>query len=779
MKALLGSQDVWDIVENGYIEPTDITTLSQTQRDNLKDSRKKDRKALTLIHQGLDESMFEKVASAQSSKEAWEILENAFKGIAKVKKIRLQTMRGEFEALHMKPTESIDDYFSRVLALVNQMKRYGEKLEDSRVVEKILRSLDSKFDYIVVAIEESKDLESMSVDQLMGTLQAHEEKLKKKVKEESMEQALQTKLTLNENETFRNIRSHSQRGRGRGQSYGRGGYKFFNKEERSQNAYATRGRGRGGNMKQNGRPRYDKSQIKCYNCDKFGHFASECRSTSNKVLERSNFAKEEEEYSTLLLAQKEDACGDSNTWYLDTGASNHMCGRRNMFTELDELVSGNIHFGDESKILVKGKGKISICLKNGKHDFISNVYYVPNMKSNILSLGQLLEKGYDIHMKDHSLLMKDAKGNLVAKVEMSKNRMFPLHISNDIAKCLKSCYKDSSWLWHLRFGHLNFGGLKLLKNKNMVKGLPQIDHMNQLCEGCLFGKQPRKSFPKESNIRAKEPLELIHTDICGPIKPCSLGKSNYFALFIDDYSRKTWAYFLKQKSDVFDAFKKFKAFVENESGYKIKAMRSDRGGEFTSKEFEKFCEENGIHRPLTVPYTPQQNGVVERKNRSLLNMARSMLKSKRIPKEFWAEAVECAVYLANRSPTRSVWNKTPEEAWCGRKPCITHLRVFGSLAYAHVPDQRRSKLDDKSEKYIFIGYDSRSKGYKLYNPINGKVVISRDVEFDEENTWDWSTQEDDYNFLPFYEEEEESNDVQEEPTSPTPLSPSNTHQESP
>ena len=112
MKELLGSQDVWDIVENGYIEPIDITTLSQTQRDNLKDSRKKDRKALTLIHQGLDESMFEKVASAQSSKEAWEILENAFKGIDKVKKIRLQTTRGEFEALHMKSTESIDDYFS-------------------------------------------------------------------------------------------------------------------------------------------------------------------------------------------------------------------------------------------------------------------------------------------------------------------------------------------------------------------------------------------------------------------------------------------------------------------------------------------------------------------------------------------------------------------------------------------------------------------------------------------------------------------------------------------
>ncbi|KAM2045153.1 hypothetical protein ACFX1T_009386 [Malus domestica] len=312
-----------------------------------------------------------------------------------------------------------------------------------------------------------------------------------------------------------------------------------------------------------------------------------------------------------------------------------------------------------------------------------------------------------------------------------------MNIQNDVAKCLKICYKDISWLWHLRFGHLNFGGLELLSKKEMVRGLPCISHPDQVCEGCLLGKQFRKSFPKESTTRAQKPLELIHTDVCGPIKPSSLGKNNYFLLFIDDFSRKTWVYFLKQKSEVFGAFKKFKAAVEKESGCKIKAMRSDRGGEFTSKKFQEFCEANGIRRPLTVPRSPQQNGVAERKNRTILDMARSMLKSKRLPKELWAEAVACAVYLSNRSPTRSVWGKTPQEAWSGRKPGISHLRVFGSIAHVHVPDERRAKLDDKSEKFIFIGYDSNSKGYKLYNPNNGKTVISRDVTFDEEEEWDF------------------------------------------
>ena len=158
--------------------------------------------------------------------------------------------------------------------------------------------------------------------------------------------------------------------------------------------------------------------------------------------------------------------------------------------------------------------------------------------------------------------------------------------------------KDSSWMWHLRLGHLNFGGLRLLAKKNMVKGLPFVQHLDQFCEGCIFGKHSRRSFPQESFSRAKEPLELVHTDLCGPIKPSSFGNNNYFLLFIDDFSRKTWVYFVKEKSEVFGVFKRFKAFVERESGYYIKALRSDRGGEFTSKEFRDFCNNNGIRRPF-------------------------------------------------------------------------------------------------------------------------------------------------------------------------------------
>ena len=190
---------------------------------------------------------------------------------------------------------------------------------------------------------------------------------------------------------------------------------------------------------------YDKSQTQCYNCKKIVHYALECRFTKNRVEEESNYMEQKDEkFETVLLARGGNEGSQENTWYLDTGASNHMCEKRSMFVDLDESISGNVSFGDNSKTHVKGKGKILIRLKDGGHEFISNVYYVPNMKNNILSLGQLLKKSYDIHMKDSSLSIRDGRNNLITKVSMSRNRMFLLNIQNDVAKCLKACYIDAS-----------------------------------------------------------------------------------------------------------------------------------------------------------------------------------------------------------------------------------------------------------------------------------------------------------------------------------------------
>lgn len=172
-------------------------------------------------------------------------------------------------------------------------------------------------------------------------------------------------------------------------------------------------------------------------------------------------------------------------------------------------------------------------------------------------------------------------------------------------------------------------------------------------------------------------------------------------------------YFLKHKSDVLSNFKKFKFLVEKQSGYELKGLRIDRGGEFTSNAFEKCCEVSGIWRQLTASYTPQQNEVAERKNKSLVEMAKCMLKVKNLLNYLWAEAVNTTTYILNRSPTMALHNQTPFEAWNGWKPKVSHLKVLGCISSVHTPSQKRSKLDDNSVKYIFVGYTVNTKGYRF------------------------------------------------------------------
>lgn len=216
---------------------------------------------------------------------------------------------------------------------------------------------------------------------------------------------------------------------------------------------------------------------------------------------------------------------------------------------------------------------------------------------------------------------------------MAPNKLFPLDLSTVGSLALVTSEKSASWLWHLRYGHLHQQGLKLLNSKGMVYGLPEIESID-LCEGCIYGKQHRKLFPSSGAWRASHLLELIHMDVCEPMQIASLGGNKYFLLITGDYIRMSWVYFLENKREVFAQFKMFKVKAENQSGLKIKTLRTDNGGEFVSEEFNHFCDENGIHRALTTPYTPEQNMVAEWKNRTVVEMARSMLKEKNLPNQF-------------------------------------------------------------------------------------------------------------------------------------------------
>ena len=707
MQLLFEYQELWTVVSEGIVGPADAVTT------------RKDLKARFYINQSLDPMIFEKIAHATSAKGAWDILMNTYRGVEKVKKVRLQTMRRQLELLQMTKTEKVADYFSRTLVLVNQMKSNGETISDVQIMEKILRTLNSKFEYKVTAIEESKDLETMMLDELMGSLQAHEQRLDEK-SEIEVEEALQSQLSLkkNKDETQRSSKSRQW------------GQNSYNRKGGASSSSQGIGRGSNNNNNNNTNQR-NKSQVQCFNCKKFGHYRTECRSRKQDF--QANVAEDGSE--TLLLACNMAEDGAKNNWFLDSGCSNHMCGEKEMFTQLDESFTSSVKFGNDTTVPVMGKGKISITLKDGSQNAISDVLFVPNLHKNLLSVGQLSEKGYDIRIHEGICTINSAHKGLIAKVKMSQNRLFPLLINSDSLPCFSSVICDENWLWHMRFGHVNFGSLKQLASRKMVSGLPSINSPDKVCETCVLGKKHRDPFPIEKAWRASKPLELVHSDLCSVEVP-SNGNSRYFITFIDDFSRKAWVYFLQQKSDACDAFKRFKANVEKQCGRSIKTLRTDRGTEYIV--CDGFLQKHGINHQMTARYTPQQNGVAERKNRTVMDMVRCMLHLKNLPKGFWGDAVACAFYLLNRCPTRSVLGKTPQEAWTRRKPSIGHLRVFGCICYAHVPDVLRKKLDDKAEKCIFLGYSQMTKGYKLYNPVSRKVIISRDVTFDEQGCWDWS-----------------------------------------
>jgi transposase InsO family protein len=220
---------------------------------------------------------------------------------------------------------------------------------------------------------------------------------------------------------------------------------------------------------------------------------------------------------------------------------------------------------------------------------IEDVYFIPEMKNNILSAEQLMEKGFEIFMKNQTLHLKDKQERQIARVEMGENRMFKLNLRRIEEKCLKVNKEDEAWIWHMSFRHLGYNVLRDLVKKKSVQVLSNLEFEKKFCEGCVIGKQMRRSFEK-SQYQAKRPLELIHIDICGPITQGSFSGKRYFITFIDDFFRKCWVYFLKEKSEAFEIFKKFKVMVEKSTGYYVRALRSYIGGEHLSNEFNAYCE---------------------------------------------------------------------------------------------------------------------------------------------------------------------------------------------
>ena len=387
---------------------------------------------------------------------------------------------------------------------------------------------------------------------------------------------------------------------------------------------------------------------------------------------------------------------------------------------------------DGSRILVVAIGVCNLCFES-RVLILEDCLYVPNVRRNLISATYLGKHGYCVILKDNAVIKKGkmfiCSGNIVYGLYIltpDKHVLYNYELNNDShVKSLKKKFPSTSdaYLWHLRLGHINSNRIQRLIKDGLLEPMDFVEF--PVCESCLEGKMTKRLFNAKGRS-VQDLLELVHSDVCGPLSIQARGGYEYFITFTDDYTRFGYVYLMKRKSEAFEKFKEFMAKVENQLGKRIKAIRSDRGGEYLLGDFKDYLIENGIVSQMTAPRTSQQNGVSERRNRALLETVRSMMSYSTLLISFWGYALNTTMYLLNLVPSKSV-PKTLVEMWNGRKPSIRDLHIWGCPT--HVLKGKSDKLQSKTKIVFFVGYPKGTFRGLFYSHKDNKVFVSTNAKF--------------------------------------------------
>lgn len=618
-----------------------------------------------------------------SAHKLWRALEDKFLKKSGQNKLLMKKRLFRFD---YRPGTSMNEHITMFNQLVADLLNLDVKFEDEDLALMLLSSLPDEFEHLETTLLHGK--ENVSLDAVCSALYSHELRKQDKIKTKSAtsEEALVA------------------RGRHQSQS-----------------------KGRRGRSKSKSRVAKDE----CAFCHEKGHWKKDCPKLKKKGItpQDANVAECKSDAESDISLVISPSTSNPDEWILDSGCTYHMCPIREWFFEFQELDGGVVYMGNDNPCKTIGIGSIKLRNHDGSTRILRDVRYVPKLKKNLISLGALESKGLVVMMRDG--VLKATSGALVMLKGVRKNNLYYYQgstVVGTVATATSSIKKDAeaTKLWHMRLGHTGEKSLQMLAKQGLLKGTKTCKL--EFCEHCVLGKQRRVKFGTAIH-NTKGILDYVHSDVWGPAKTPSLGGRHYFVTFVDDFSRRVWVFTMKNKDDVLGIFLKWKAQVENQTGRKIKVLRTDNGGEYKSDPFLKICQEYGIIRHFTVRKTPQQNGVSERINKTLVEKVRCMLSNAGLGRKFWAEAITYAQHLVNRLPSSAIDGKTPLEVWSG-KPATDYdtLRVFGSIAYYHVNE---SKLDPRAKKALFMGFNAGVKGYRLWCLEAKKTIISRDVTFNE------------------------------------------------
>ncbi|GJR20327.1 retrovirus-related pol polyprotein from transposon TNT 1-94 [Tanacetum coccineum] len=394
-------------------------------------------------------------------------------------------------------------------------------------------------------------------------------------------------------------------------------------------------------------------------------------------------------------------------WVVDSGCSKHMTGDRSLLRNFVEKFMGTVRFGNDNFAAITGygdyiHGNITIC----------HVYYVEGLGHNLFSVGQFCDGDLEVAFRSNTCYVRNLEGDDLLTGGRDSN-LYTISISDMAASspiCLMSkATSTKSWLWHRRLSHLNFGTINDLTKLDLVDGLPKFKYgKDHLCSACERGKSKKASHPPKLIPSDYSKLELLHMDLCGPMRVASVNGKKYILVIVDDFSRFTWVYFLRSKDETPEIIKKFIAQAQLNYKAKVCKIRTDNGTEFKNATLKAYYEKLGIMQQFSIARTPQQNGVVERRNRTLVEAARTMLIFSRLPEFLWAEAVATRL-----------------------NPNVEYFHMFGSLCYLTNNRDDLGKMKPKADIGVFIGYSETSRGFRIYNRRTKKIMETIHVKFDE------------------------------------------------
>nr|GFA79577.1 hypothetical protein [Tanacetum cinerariifolium] len=393
-------------------------------------------------------------------------------------------------------------------------------------------------------------------------------------------------------------------------------------------------------------------------------------------------------------------------WYLDSGCSKHMTRDRSRLLNFMKKFIGIVRFGNNhfGAIMVYGDYVVG-------ESVISKVYYVEGLGHNLFSVGQFCDFDLEVAFRKHSCYVRDTNGVDLIKGSRGTN-LYTISVE-DMMKSSQICLlskasKNKSWLWHRRLNHLNF---------DLVRGLPRLKFKkDHLCSACQLGKSKKHTHKPKAENTNLEVLNTLHMDLCGPMRVQTINGKKYILVIVDDYSRFTWVKFFRSKNETLEVVIKFITQIQVGLNKTVRYVRTDNGTEFVNHTMTEYYERIGIFHQKTVPRTPQQNGVVERQNRTLVEAARTMLIFSKAPMFLWAEVVATACY------TQNLHNK---------KPDLTFFRVFGTLCYPTNDSEDLGKLQPTADTGIFVGYAPSRKGYRIYNKRTRRIMETIYAQFDE------------------------------------------------